>query len=223
MELLKHARSGDWEEYEQLQEYRYSKDLEPLELTKEEELTVISRMKKIAKDFSIKIPNALKLVHLGYEEQEWERQDAIGSLTRPSPTDKKAWKQYEKFIELSVKLLMKYRGADGEWRSDRYDTVPTNSRSSMASMAAGEVSESYCVTWDSLSELNVALEEAHEKSPLFRNNCIVNMELDDYKCKLNDELKSRNLLMTLMGESKIIIYNKDADIVDTVTITTHSS
>lgn len=114
-------------------------DLEPLELSKEQENVVIARMKKLAKDPEYDFANALELVHKSYQQQDWERQKVIGDLVRPSPPDRAAWTQYEKFIQLAVKLLSKYRGVNGLWRSERYDTVPTNQRASMGSMAASRI------------------------------------------------------------------------------------
>lgn len=114
-------------------------DLEPLELSKEQENVVIARMKKLAKDPQYQFANALELVHQSYQQQPWERQKVIGDLVRPSPPDRAAWKQYEKFIQLAVKLLAKYRGVNGLWRSERYDTIPTNQRASMGSMAASRI------------------------------------------------------------------------------------
>lgn len=114
-------------------------DLEPLELSKEQENVVIARMKKLAKDPAYDFANALELVHKSYQQQDWERQKVIGDLVRPSPPDRAAWEQYEKFIQLAVKLLSKYRGVNGLWRSERYDTVPVNQRASMGSMAAARI------------------------------------------------------------------------------------
>lgn len=161
MKLLKAAYTNDWES---LNELASSEQLEPLELRPTEEAVVIARMKKLAKDPAVEPANALELVHMSYEEQEWERQSTIGDLVRPTPADRKAWAQYEKFIQLAVELLSKYRGIDGPWRSNRYDTVPTNDRSSMASMAAAAVKESFVARWDSARELNLATDlfEAEE-------------------------------------------------------------
>ena len=154
MSLLNALHTGDWNQYNELTEGK--EQLEPLELRNVEQDVVIARMKKLAKDPAVEPANALDLVHMSYDEQEWERQSTIGDLVCPTPADRKAWAQYEKFIQLAVGLLSKYRGIDGSWRSNRYDTVPTNDRSSMASMAAAAVKESFIARWDSAKELNLA-------------------------------------------------------------------
>ncbi|MFY0656214.1 MAG: hypothetical protein JXR12_05620 [Neptunomonas phycophila] len=161
MKLLKAAYTNNWES---LNELASKEQLEPLELRPTEEAVVIARMKKLAKDPAVEPANALELVHMSYAEQEWERQSTIGDLVRPTPADRKAWAQYEKFIQLAVELLSKYRGIDGAWRSNRYDTVPTNDRSSMASMAAAAVKESFVARWNSAKDLNLAADlfEANE-------------------------------------------------------------
>lgn len=168
MQLLKAMYTDDWSEL--IQE---SADLEPLELSKEEEHVVIARIKKLARDPAHNFSNALELVHRGYEEQEWERQSAIGDLVRPTPSDRAGWEQYEQFIQLAVKLLAKYRGVKGDWRTDRFDTVTTNQRASMGSMAAARVKESFNIEWKSLQGLNIVMEQYMESDSLFRNNGII--------------------------------------------------
>lgn len=124
--------------------------LEPLELSEIERGIIVARLKKLAKDPAYTFANALELVHLSYKSQEWERQKTYDDFNRPRPGDRKAWKQYEEFIELAVQLLSKYRGPKGDWRTDRFATIPTTDRSSIGSSAARRVSESYIkIRWES--------------------------------------------------------------------------
>jgi len=168
MNLLKAVHLNDWSMIDQLNE---AQALEPLELRKEQEAVIIARIKKLAKDPKEQFPNALALVHRSYEEQEWERQDSIGDIVRPSPSDRKAWAQYEDMIKVAVKMLSKFRGSKGDWRSDAFDTVPTNQRASMGSMAAARVSESTIRSnWQSLAMLNIVMEAVHDDDTTFRNN-----------------------------------------------------
>jgi hypothetical protein len=167
------------------------KVLEPKELTKEEELIVISRMKKMAKDPKYKFANALELVHQSYLRQPFERQTVVGDLVRPTPTDRAAWKQYESFIELAVKLLAKYRGIDGDWRTDKFASLPVNYRSSIASTAAAKVKEGYIVKKSALYEGLIVknpekfIEKLSRKFTLFKeetlNNYIILIKSKDGK------------------------------------------
>lgn len=65
-------------------------------------------VRKGAKDINLPWANALELVHASY---------LAAGAERPSPNMAAAWKQYEKFIQLAVKQLSKYRGVKGDWRS----------------------------------------------------------------------------------------------------------
>jgi len=161
MELLRAAHFNEWESLEES-----NTPLEPLELSNMEKLVVIARMKKLAKDPAIKFPNALALVHASYQEQDWERQSTVGDLVRPVPSDRAAWKQYEEFIQLSVSLLSKYRGAKGDWRTDRFAAIRTNDRSSMGSMMAAKVSESVIAKWQSAESLDMVADLVTENVDL---------------------------------------------------------
>jgi hypothetical protein len=198
-------------------------DLEPLELSKPEEHAVIARIKKLARDPNENFPNALALVHKGYEEPQWEKDGAggIGDLVRPTPADRAAWEQYEEFIKLAVKLLAKYRGAKGDWRTDRFDLVTTNHRASMGSMAAARVVEQVSVHWKSLSDLNIVCEELLPNDGLFRNDCIVTESgLDAVADKLAMSIaKTHPDYIVAEGNQsphimEVIIYDKDCDVVD---------
>jgi len=167
MDLLKALHTGDWSHL--LQETGVA--LEPLELSQLEVGTVIARIKKLAKDASYKCPNALGLVHDAYKEQDWERQSEYGDFVRPSPSNKKAWQQYEKFIQLAVKLLSKFRGVKGDWRTDRFSSVPTNDRSSMGSMAAAAV-ENWNIMWQQPLKSNIILESI-DGATLFRRDATI--------------------------------------------------
>lgn len=215
MDFLRAVYTGDWKSLTE------SKELEPLELSKEEEHVVIARIKKLARDPALKFANALELVHRGYEEQEWERQSAIGDLVRPSPSDRAAWEQYEKFIQLAVKLLAKYRGIKGDWRTDRFDTVPTNQRASMGSMAAARVKEGVVIQWDSLVGLNIVCESHIANDNLFKNNCIVeNTSLEAAADKIaNDVSKKYPDYIVAEGNHssnimELYVYDAECNIVD---------
>lgn len=66
-----------------------------------------ANIRKGAADLEQEWANALHLVHKAYQVEATER---------PDPSMKAAWKQYEECIEYAVQQLLKYRGADGEWR-----------------------------------------------------------------------------------------------------------
>jgi len=169
--------------------------LEPLELSREEEHVVIARMKKLAKDPEESFVNALELVHRSYESQDWERQHTIGDLVRPAPSDRKAWETYQEMIQLAVSLLSKFRGSDGEWRTVRYDTVPTNYRASMGSMAAAKVVESVVVEWDSLKELGIILETVSDSDDSFRNNGLFKGDIDMVASKISRDVESMGFVV----------------------------
>lgn len=220
MDLLRAAYTNDWSAF-----IKESADLEPLQLSKEEEHVVIARIKKLARDPAMSFSNALELAHRGYEEQEWERQSAIGDLVRPSPSDRAAWEQYEEFIQLAVKLLAKYRGTKGDWRTDKFDTVTTNQRASMGSMAAARVKESYNVEWESLAELNIVCEEYMANDKMFRNNGIVEASTPE---AVGDMIASElatskpDWIVTegpaTDGSFNLFIYDENCDVVDKISI-----
>ena len=72
-----------------------------------------------AKDTNQLWANALELVHKAYE---------ITQVQRPEITMDGAWKQYEENIEFAVKVLSKFRGVDGEWRSTAITTEGEDAR-----------------------------------------------------------------------------------------------
>ena len=221
MKLLKAAYTNNWES---LNELASSEQLEPLELRPTEEAVVIARMKKLAKDPAVEPANALELVHMSYEEQDWERQSTIGDLVRPTPADRKAWAQYEKFIQLAVELLSKYRGIDGAWRSNRYDTVPTNDRSSMASMAAAAVKESFTARWDSASELNLTADLFEASESTYGVDGLFEGDIYDTINRIVTDIESKGFtaMEECIDEKSYIIHicNNEADVIDKVTITT---
>lgn len=218
MSLLRAFHTNTVDEY--LTEFSQT-NLEPLELDKSEEHAVIARIKKLARDPAQEFPNALALVHKGYQQQKWEEESIIGDLVRPTPSDRAAWDQYEEFIKLAVKLLAKYRGPKGDWRTDRFLTVTTNQRASMGSMAAARVVEHISVQWTSLSNLNIICEELLPNDGLFRNNCIVTESgLDTVADKLAMSVaKTHPDYIVVEGNQsphimEVIVYNKDCDVVD---------
>lgn len=220
MKVLQAAYTNNWDQLNEQAE-----QLEPLELRPTEKSVVIARMKKLAKDPSVEPANALELVHQSYNEQDWERQNSIGDLVRPTPADRKAWEQYEEFIGIAVKLLSKYRGIDGPWRSNRYDTVPTNDRSSMASMAAASVKESVAAKWDSAANLNLSMDLFESSESTFKVDGIFNEALYDAVTRISSDIESNGFVAMeeTVDESTVIIHvcDNDADIIDRVTITTN--
>lgn len=222
MSILNALHTGDWSQYNEAGES--NEQLEPLELRSIEQDIVIARMKKLAKDPSVDPSNALDLVHMSYQEQEWERQSTVGDITRPTPADRKAWEQYEKFIQLAVQLLSKYRGIDGAWRSNRYDTIPTNSRSSMASMAAASVKESITVKWDSAKDLNLVMESFDSHDHTFGIDGVLDGTIDMAIERIVNDIVDRNMvaLEEYVDESTYVIHAHNAQTaekIDTVTIT----
>lgn len=193
--------------------------LEPLELSKMEQNIIIARMKKLAKDPAMSFANALDLVHRSYAQQDWERQSTIGDIARPGYTDKKAWKQYEEFIELSVALLAQYRGVNGDWRTNAFASVPTNDRSSMGSMMAAKVGESVTITWQSSSHLNM-LAEQYSGASFYKVDTIFS-NVDEAKDALLKECADRGLMLVYAGTIFEIVNPKDSTVIDTVTITTN--
>ncbi len=187
-------------------DYQRDPDLEPLELSKEEQNVIIARMKKLAKDPSYEYANALELVHQSYTKQDWERQQVIGDIVRPSPPDRRAWKQYEQMIALAVKLLSKYRGVNGLWRSERYDTIPTNQRASMGSMAAARIKT------ESIGR--------YIRNPLITEgirSCVTIGEMVD---RLESFIKEYAPGFTLSASpDRITVYNDLGIIIDTVAVT----
>lgn len=61
-----------------------------------------------ARDIEQKWANALELVHKAYE---------VSGIERPTPDLKNAWKQYEENLTYAVKMLAKFRGMEGDWRT----------------------------------------------------------------------------------------------------------
>lgn len=223
MDLLRAVYTDKLDDY--LAEFAKG-DLEPLELSKEEEHVVIARIKKLARDPAESFSNALELVHRGYQEQEWERQSAIGDLVRPTPSDRAGWEQYEQFIQLAVKLLAKYRGVKGDWRTDKFDTVTTNQRASMGSMAAARVKESYRVEWKSLQELNIVMEQYTDNDTMFRNNGIIEgMSVESIADKIAADVnKTKPEWFVAEGptdgnSSTFYVYGEEGDEMDSITIT----
>lgn len=186
-------------------DYQRDAELEPLELSKEEQNIIIARMKKLAKDPKFDFANALELVHVSYTKQEWERQQVIGDIVRPSPPDRRAWKQYEQMIGLAVKLLSKYRGVNGLWRSERYDTVPTNQRASMGSMAAARIKT------ESIGR--------YIRNPLITEGIQSCFTIGDMVDKLHSFLKEYAPGFTLdVSTDRITVYNDLGIIIDTVAV-----
>lgn len=195
--------------------------LDPLELSRLEQEIVIARMKKLAKDSSISFPNALKLVHKSYEEQEWERQNDHGDFARPQPSNKKAWEQYEKFIQLSVQLLSKHRGPKGDWRTDRFATIPTSDRSSMGSMAAAKIGEQWDVIWDNPNKSNLILEFLDDQS-IFKRNMNVQITFESLIQHIVEECETLGLIVT-EGQSTdttcmLHIYDKNGSAIENCTL-----
>lgn len=227
MDLLKAAYSDDWDTYEtkRIQEAQ-SGALEPLELSKMEEHIIIARMKKIVRDPAIKIANALELVHLSYQEQDWERQETVGDIVRPTPADRKAWAQYEQMITTAVQVLAKYRGVKGDWRTDRFDTIPTNQRSSMASMAASRVTESVNVAWESTKSLGILAENFTPSSKVYRIPGICEQAtIGQVADRIANEVDDRFGYVVAEGISTdtsmtLYVYDNSANIVDTVHLST---
>lgn len=197
-----------------------SKLLAPLELSKEEEHVVIARIKKLARDPEVKFANALELTHQGYEQQEWERQHSIGDLVRPTPPDKEAWEQYEKFIQLAVSLLAKYRGIQGDWRTDRFDTVPTHHRASMGSMAAARVAETVSVEWNSLKDLGILLENVEEGASTFKNNGVYNNDINVVASTIARDAEAKGLIVAEGEQTErsltLHVYDADANEIDSI-------
>lgn len=222
MNFLKAVHTNDWTQYNELA--NTNAQLEPLELRSTEEAVVIARMKKLAKDPAVNPANALDLVHMSYDEQDWERQSSIGDLVRPTPADRKAWEQYEKFIQLAVQLLSKFRGIKGEWRTDRYDTVPTNDRSSMASMAAANAKESFESRWDSTSELSQLAELFEDDESTYRiDGLFETHSIYEVSARITDDIEALGfvVLEETVNDNTVILHISDAkaDIVDKVKIT----
>ena len=69
--------------------------------------TLKKTVRKLANAEDHEWVNALELVHTAYEQN---------SVTRPSPSMKAAWKQYEQIIAVAVKELSDAKGALGSWR-----------------------------------------------------------------------------------------------------------
>lgn len=207
---------GEWERLDET-----NVPLEPLELSKLEFDIIVARMKKLAKDASYKCANALQLVHDSYREQEWERQAEYGDFQRPTPGDKKAWEQYEKFIALAVKLLSKYRGIKGDWRTDRFSTIPTNDRSSIGSMAAAQV-ESVSVKWTNPVKTGVLLESV-QNATIFQRDGEFRVGVEAYMEKLYQECNEHDYVI-MEGPStdttyELHIYDFDGEPVEQVTLT----
>ena len=220
MKLLKAVLTGDWSS---LTELASSEQLEPLELRSTEEAVVIARMKKLAKDPSVEPANALELVHMSYDEQDWERQSTVGDLIRPTPADRKAWAQYVQFIELAVKLLSKYRGIKGGWRSNRYDTVPTNDRSSMASMAAANAKESFVAKWDSAADLGMAIDLFESVESTYGiDGKFEESSIYDVLTRITVDIESQGLvaLEECLDDDTYVVHvcDNEADVVNRVTI-----
>jgi hypothetical protein len=214
MDLLKALHTGDWSRLDET-----GAPLEPLELSQLEVGIIIARIKKLAKDPSYKCPNALGLVHDAYKEQDWERQSEYGDFVRPAPSNKNAWKQYESFIQLSVKLLSKFRGVKGDWRTDRFSSVPTNDRSSMGSMAAAAV-ESFNIVWQQPLKSGIILEQV-DGATLFRRNMLIeNVCIDDIVCHLRQECTDHVIMEGIHTESEWIfhVYTLQGTHIETATI-----
>lgn len=230
MDLLKAAYSDDWDTYDhdRIMEAQ-SGALEPLELSKMEEHIIIARMKKIVRDPAIKIANALELVHLSYQEQDWERQETVGDIVRPTPADRKAWAQYEQMITTAVQLLAKYRGVKGDWRTDRFDTIPTNQRSSMASMAAARVKESIQVEWETTKSLGILAETFTPASKMYRIPGVCeNATIGNVADRIAKEVDERFGYVVAEGISNdtsmtLFVYDHRANIVDTVQLSSLKS
>jgi len=52
--------------------------------------------------------SALELVHWAFDASEVER---------PAPSQKETWKQYVNILQHAVRMLSRFRGLDGDWRS----------------------------------------------------------------------------------------------------------
>jgi hypothetical protein len=216
---LNAVMNNDWDS---LQE-KANTALEPLELTVMEQNIIIARMKKLAKDPAFNFANALELVHNSYKQQDWERQSTIGDIVRPSVSDRKAWGQYEEFIELAVALLSQYRGVNGDWRTNAFASVPTNDRASMGSMMAAKVGESVSLSWDSCFGLNIITEQYDPGQGCVSMNCSFD-SIEDAFLILEAECNSKGYIMAhrfdILNTSKIVydILDSNADLVDTVTL-----
>lgn len=88
----------------------------PKEVTEGKDLTELpydvvkdiqNNIRKGAADDDQDWASALHLVHKGYE---------VEGIQRPDPSMAAAWKQYEANIEYAVKMLVKYRSLDADWR-----------------------------------------------------------------------------------------------------------
>lgn len=218
MDLLKAAYSNTWEAFDQLNE---EQALEPLELRVEQEAVIIARIKKLAKDPAEHFPNALALVHKSYEEQEWERQSSIGDIVRPSPSDRKAWEQYEGMIKLAVKVLSKFRGSKGDWRTDRFDTVPTNQRASMSSMAGARVKETVEVRWDSIKDLDIMMESFVEQDSTYQNDCsFFDTTIGSVADKISADASNLGFIVAETESTEctmlLILYNEQCNVVDRI-------
>lgn len=211
MDMFRALYKGEWDRL-----VEENVPLEPLELSKLEFDIVVARMKKLAKDSAYKCANALQLVHDSYKEQEWERQNDHGDFQRPTPTDRKAWEQYEKMIALAVKLLSKYRGVKGDWRTDRFQAVPTNDRASMGSMMAAQV-ESFKVSWTN-SVKDVILESLDDCTLIHRSGDF-RVNLEKYFEKLEQECNEYDYVMMEGENYEIHIYDFEGTLVDTAKIT----
>lgn len=70
--------------------------------------TLKKTVRKLANDEAHLWTNALELVHASY---------AVNKVTRPTPSMKAAWRQYEEIIASSVSELAKAKGIAGSWRT----------------------------------------------------------------------------------------------------------
>lgn len=215
MKFLESLYNGTWK---LLKETGSNVPLEPLELSQIECGIIIARLKKLAKDPAYKCANALQLVHDSYKEQDWERQNSYGDFVRPTPSNKKAWKQYEEMIATAVKLLSKYRGVKGDWRTDRFTAIPTNDRSSMGSTVASTIENaSFTVDWSKAILTEQALN-------------ISDLSVDDYLIQLSEQLARKNQFIVLndsqaldSGLIQIQVFDKTGNVVNEgrITLFTH--
>lgn len=198
-----------------------NKPLEPLELSKLEQSIIIARMKKLAKDPAFYFANALELVHNAYQEQDWERQSEYGDFVRPKPSDQNAWKQYEEMIQNAVQLLSKYRGINGDWRTDRFVTVPTNDRASMGSMAAASIGEGIRITWKSLgSQVLTETAQLSDIDDIKQNMDMTNCSTDDILERLEQYCTKHDLVLA-EGDcdetyATMYVYSLEAELIDTI-------
>lgn len=200
MTIIKALLSDNWTLHEST-----NTPLEPLELNKLEQGIIIARMKKLAKDPQFNFANALELVHRSYEQQDWERQGTYGDFIRPKPSDRKAWTQYEEMIQNAVKLLSKFRGINGDWRTDRFVTVPTNDRASMGSMAAASIGENWVLSTTT-------------PITLFENVGITDAE--SFVLQLEQYCEHNSLILTegecTASQYTLYLYNLDATLQNTI-------